>query len=1028
MNAIRKMLKKTSVTLVAALILAVVLFVSLILVYINVYKKTQDNLISDAENRITMIAENTDAFLQKAKTVVASNAGSVEHMFDTGVTNSEILDFLLYHTDTQLAGIDVNFTGVYGYYRGEYLDGNRWDPYADGGVYYPKERPWYLAALDGKGEVSFASPYLDMDTGNVVLSVTKLLKDGESVLGLDVSLVGLSSSVNTYMEDNNFVLAYIIDSTGTIVASKNPAEAGLNYLTTDAAQDSQNVAELFRKVLATDETFEYDVDGHTHLAFSRTIEHGWQVILLTDADSVYAPLRQMARNCAILLVLLVLLLVYFTVSSFRDRKKAEATEVQNQQYVLELQDTADHLANYKRAILSDALISLEVNLSTDELYYGVWKDDSGKEVPLNDILGIALPCSYDTYIRLWNDRFVKNDFGGSFFGSTDREHLLNTYRNGLSEVTFDYEARTISGRSTWLRRSICMTANQSGDIIAFTSVKDISALVAANKREEAYIRALSTEYDSIAVVNFEAEAKNDTISIHSRISPEFKKLVTPEFLAETNFSKRVALLRDMVLPEDRDAFYRGTNRDAILASFEAQKTHIVDFRMPTPDGDSIYYQERFIAIRDEEGRLEGMIACLRNIDTEIRAEFGRRRELEEAKTAAEAASMAKSTFLFNMSHDIRTPMNAILGFTRIARKHVNEAEEVDSCLNKIEVSGEQLLDLINDVLEMSRIESGRVTMEYEPFCVSDAFTKIDPMFESLALTKSIDYAATIGSVENNYVWADTFHMSRIFTNIITNAIKYTPAGGRVRASFEQVAPAAENVGRYLLTVEDTGIGMSPDFLDHMFEEFAREKSTTMSRQTGTGLGLAIVRKLTDALGGTITVHSEQGKGSKFEIEFPLRLETEAEIRENHAAGITVEAVNTIDDMLTGHRALLAEDNELNREIATEVLEEKGLTIEAAEDGKIAYEHYMEKDSGYYDFILMDIQMPVMNGYEATRKIRAYETANGLPRVPIIAVSANAFAEDIAQSLASGMDAHIAKPINPDELVKVMRSFVRKPRE
>ena len=1022
MNEKRKKTGSSSGTLIAVCILAVLLCGAFVFSYFRVYDIMEEDLLSSAEDRIAAISEYSDAFLQKAETVVESTAGSVEYIILNGGDNAAILDFLLYGTDFRLAEIDPSFTGFYGYYRGEYLDGNRWDPYADGGEYYPKERPWYIAGLEGGGKVAIASPYLDMDTGNIVLSVTKLLSDGESVFGMDVSLASLGEYTRDFMTDNAFSYAYIIDNTGTVVSSNDLNDLGRCYLGAEAEADTLGLGEMFQRTLLGDESFNYSLAGdeEEHLVISETIENGWQVVLLADTASIFAPLKWIAIVCVLLLGMLVGMIAYLVANIGKERKMRMKAQQQEQDYIAELQENTYQLSSYKRAILSDALISLEINLNRDILLYGVWKDEAGREVPLEEILGLSTPCSYDEYITRWNEKFVRSDSAARFSQSTSREYLQGTFAEGKPEITLDYEAKTIEGRKTWLRRSICMTQNRAGDVIAYTSVKDISDVIEAGKREEAYVHALSTDYSSIAVVKFFENKKDDTVTLHSRIAEDLRALLDDEILHEMNFSRRMELLLKYIYPADRESFNASTSREEILNSFREGRTHTANFRMVGADGEHIYYQERFIPLRDEDGNITGMIACLRDINEEIRKEFGHRRELEEAKTAAEAANKAKSTFLFNMSHDIRTPMNAILGFTRIAGKHVHEPEEVENCLRKIEVSGEQLLDLINDVLEMSRIESGKVNLEYEPVRVTDAFVKISPMFKSLAMTKSIKYSATFGEIHDNYVWADEFHTSRIFTNLISNAIKYTPEGGEVHACIEQVSSAANGAADYRFTVEDTGIGMSPEFLEHMFEEFSREKTSTVSGQTGTGLGLAIVKKLTEQLGGTIKVESEQGKGSRFEVTLPLRLETEAEFAEHHFTGAGLQTEETERDVLSGKRTLLVEDNELNREIACEVLEEKGLLVETAEDGKIALDIYKEKEPGYFDFILMDIQMPVLNGYEATLAIRTFE--NGHCHVPIIAVSANAFAEDIARSLQSGMDAHIAKPISPDELIKVLEDF------
>ena len=1009
--------RNTIVTLVA-FALAIMLCAVVLFAFFSIYGDTRDNLIANAEERINAISDNTAAFLQRSKNLAASSAASVEFLIRNGADNKEILDYLIYQTDNEIGKIDESFTGLYGYYRGEYLDGNRWDPYADGGEYYPKERPWYIAAIEAGDEVGVASPYLDMDTGNIVLSVTKRLSDGESVLGLDVSLAALADYSHDYVSDDNYHLAYIVDNSGTIVSSKDASELGLNYLGEDADRDELKIADAFKKAMTTDEPFEYEADGHNHLVISRTIENGWQVILFADSDTVYAPLRRMAIICVVLMVLLVAVLGYFAATTVRERKAKNKAEEKERQYIKELRANSEQLSSYKRAMLSDAVISLEANLTKDELFYGAWKDIDGKEASLKDILGIELPCSYDKYIKLWNEKFIVGESSGEFKGKTDREVLINAFESGKGEITFDYEAKTLSGKKAWFRRTITMTRAMSGDIIAYTNVKDVSDMVEAEKRENSYIAALSAEYDSIAVINFEEDKNDDVISLHGSIAKEFAELVSAEAIEEKNFAKRLKLMAESMHPDDKEAFLNTISREKVVETFENGESVTADFRMLNGD-DVVYYQMRLIPLRDD-GEVTGMISALRSIDREIKTELGIRKELEEAIAKAEEASRAKTTFLFNMSHDIRTPMNAILGFTRIGRKHIDEPKEVDDCLSKIELSGEQLLDLINDVLEMSRIESGKVNLVYEPVCVTEMFHKVNPMLGSLAMTKSIDYDCKFIGIKDNYVYTDDFHVSRIFTNIVSNAVKYTPNGGKVKAVVEQVSLPEGGTAEYKISVTDTGIGMSEEFLNHMFEEFARENTSTVSGQQGTGLGLSIVKRLTDALGGRINVESKQGVGTKFEVTLPLKLQSEEDI----AAQVheTVSLDEETLSVLSGKRALLAEDNELNREIACEVLEERGVTVEPASDGDIAFKLYKEKPFGYYDFILMDIQMPVMDGYESTKNIREFE--NGQYHTPIIAVSANAFAEDIAKSLESGMDAHIPKPINPDELLGVMGKLIK----
>ena len=1001
--------KKRNLIISAILGISVLLLIAFIYAYSQIYKATQQYVINSTEDKISLITENTNSFLQKAKNTVDSNAGSIEYMISNGESNGDILEYLLFQTDYEIGRIDGSFTGMYGYYRGEYLDGNRWDPYADGGVYYPKERPWYLAAKDSNGEVGVASPYLDMDTGNVVLSVTKMLSDNESVVGLDISLASLTDYINHYLASSEFSYAYIIDNTGTIVASKDASDTGLNFFNQDADKDTMGLKELFEQALQSDEPFEYIVDEHEHLVISNTIENDWQVIALADKEIVNAQLRRLALMCVSLLLILFVVLLLFAINSIRDNKLNILAKQKEERYLKELKDNTDQLSSYKKAVLSDALISLEINLSKDEIYYGVWKDDEGKEKALYDILGLNVPCSYNEYIRLWNVRFVIDNSSKPFARNTDTKHLLNEFDRGKTEITFDYEAKTISGKTAWLRRNIYMTTNQDGDVIAYTSVKDVTTMIGQNKREEAYIRALAVEYDSIAVVNFNEKKYRDKIALHSHLDKDFASLVSEEFIKESRFSKRLNILATFIHPDDRQSFIDNTLREKIIESFNNNKTHAVDFRLMKSNGESLYYQERFIALKDEDGKIIGMIACLRNIDDEIRKELGIRKELEDAIIAAEAANKAKSSFLFNMSHDIRTPMNAIIGFTDIASKYIDDKKRVEESLEKVRMSSDHLLSLINDVLDMSRVESGNVVIQEEPNNIKATLDNLYSIMAGNGKAKELTLSLNVdSSLVHQWVYVDRLHLMRILTNIVSNSIKYTNPGGKIDISLEELPCEKQDYAHYRYTISDTGIGMSKEFLEHIYEPFLRAESATKSGITGTGLGMSITKSLVELMDGTISIDSEVGKGTTVVIDLENKISDPVQVNN--------DINDTQYEVLAGKKVLLVEDNELNREIALDILEEEGIIVDTANDGDIAVDKVKNNE---YSIVLMDIQMPKMNGYEATREIRKFNKD-----IPIVAMTANAFDEDKQSAAEAGMNGHITKPIDVTKLKDTIASFFK----
>ena len=394
-------------------------------------------------------------------------------------------------------------------------------------------------------------------------------------------------------------------------------------------------------------------------------------------------------------------------------------------------------------------------------------------------------------------------------------------------------------------------------------------------------------------------------------------------------------------------------------------------------------------------------------------------ELEWAKTQAEAASSAKTSFLFNMSHDIRTPMNAIMGFRDLLEKHIDEPERRADYLRKIKEASKVLLSIINNVLEMARIEKGTVVVEEVAMNTKNFGISIFSVFSEMMAEKNIEFTHEDLVVHHN-VYCDPTKIREIFMNLLSNAYKYTNPGGKVHVRLRELPSNREGYGIFETSVSDTGVGMSAEYLAHIFEEFSRENTSTANKIEGTGLGMPIVKRLVELMGGTIRVSSEKGVGTTFVVVLPHRIADEPE-------NVEPEDVEADGAVFEGKRILLAEDNDLNAEIAEEILTSVGFMIERAEDGAICYEKIVSSETGYYDLVLMDIQMPNMDGYQATKAIRGLadkEKAN----IPIIAMTANAFEEDRSKAINMGMNGHIAKPIDVSELLMVLaRVIVHKER-
>ena len=587
----------------------------------------------------------------------------------------------------------------------------------------------------------------------------------------------------------------------------------------------------------------------------------------------------------------------------------------------------------------------------------------------------------------------------------DKEKLLRDLENDRAvSVSFRF---SFDGRLVYYRLKATRTPDSENHIVVtLENVDEEESAKAERKaianRDMAVISGLSDDFGCVVYVDYETLSE-----VHYRFDPMFDEMV-PGWSKINNFGKRLEVLVDTVVhPSDRESFCAATEPAKVLDMVEREHMYFVNFRLQV-GGEDIYYQIKFV--KDENFK-NHVIAGFHSVDAETKREMA---NLEKA----ELANKAKSAFLFNMSHDIRTPLNAMIGFTDMAVKNIDDKAKALDCLSKSKLSSEHLLSLINDVLDMSRIESGKVELDLNPVNLGENGEDYVPMLRSLAEKKNVHFDFAQHDIQNRYVYVDFLRLNQVVINVVSNAVKYTPSGGSVAVDISQIPSEREGYGLYQIVIKDTGIGMSAEYQQHLFDEFSRERTSTVSKQQGTGLGLAITKRIIDMMEGSIEVDSKVGEGSKFTIRIPMRIQEHPEdVEQVRFAHSEEEPVS-----FEGFKILVVEDNELNLEISKDILESAGVVVESAEDGSIAVERLKEKGPDYYDCILMDIQMPVMDGFEATRTIRQIFPDK---RIPIIALSANAFDEDRRKSFEAGMDGHLAKPIVIAQLEDALKKYLKK---
>lgn len=560
--------------------------------------------------------------------------------------------------------------------------------------------------------------------------------------------------------------------------------------------------------------------------------------------------------------------------------------------------------------------------------------------------------------------------------------------------------------------------NDSLEGFAFAKGEELAM---ENSRQMEMIQCLASDYETCYYVDLEAGIF-DILRMSDYMENRFRRSF--ELFLNFDYEKayRSFIDRD-VAPQDKNMLLEVMSAENVIYHLKEKDSYSVRFLSRGENGELIHSMLKWVKVSNDPTKV---ILGQANMEEEFRESERQRKVLEDALDQARHANEAKSTFLSNMSHDIRTPMNAIIGYTEIAQVHVDDEKKVAECLGKIMVASKHLLDLLNNVLDMSRIESGRARLLEEDYRISELIHDIWTIEGGAIQDKNINYSINMTELRDDAVVCDKLRMKQMLLNFVNNAVKYTPYGGDISITVSQKRAVLPDYSRYEVRVKDSGIGMSEEFQKKLFMPFEREQSSTQSGIEGTGLGMSLAKNILDMIGGTVRVKSEKGVGTEFIITFDLKRQTYRnmadKIENEYSQNSDTTAIKEQMRIQKGGNILLVEDNLLNREIAREILEEAGFSVHEVEDGDLAVEEMMRAKPGDIDLILMDIQMPTMNGYEATKEIRKLKDPQ-ISQTPIVAMTANAFEEDRQRAKEAGMNGFITKPVVIEKLLKEIEKHV-----
>ena len=581
-----------------------------------------------------------------------------------------------------------------------------------------------------------------------------------------------------------------------------------------------------------------------------------------------------------------------------------------------------------------------------------------------------------------------------------RAALLEGYDKGRDSAQMDHRIRMPDGSHRWIHSQVRLIRKPgSDDVVALYNTWDIHDKKIAQSLVESVVEM---DYDFLMYLN-----RRDGSYV---LYPNEKRVTRRPSATGGNYEEqRTANMMDAIHPEERARWHQMLSMEEICRNLEEDERYCVEYRIVEKDGRTAYKRMTCTWL---DGEKSAILAARVDITEQMERERERSEALRRALRAAEQANEEKSRFLTRTSHEIRTPMNAIIGMSGLALGELRSLESVKGYLNKIQYAGEYMLALVNDILDVSRVESGKVELHPVPYAIRDYMEQLETLAGPAMEEKSISFQVDIGAVEDQVVWMDKARVLQIFTNLLGNAAKFTPEGGCIRFRMEAL-PGQDDGLVIRTTVEDNGHGMSQEFMERMFQPFEQENCG----QNGVGLGLSLVRRLVEAMNGKIVVQSEQGVGSVFTVDLPLRGGKQGQQEESAGLSMLTDEFTFAD-----RNILVVEDQPINAEVARKLLEKKLFTVDIASNGLQALELFHSHPVGWYSAVLMDIRMPEMDGLEAARRIRASNRQDARS-VPVIAMTGNAFDDDVRRSLAAGMDAHLEKPIQPRQLYQTLAALI-----